>query len=180
MSRITFVLLITLFFNLIGCQQPAQNTARAKGLIAEGNKLLGEDARLSEKWLAEYGRLFTPDNRAQFPSNRESFRSSGERLIKLVEESTRLNARAAEKIEQAADLMSDDKTKKGLTLVAASVRKNIEVNDLMKEQMLLASDGEIKDQKLFNEKFMDLMLLIQRKGTELDDQKSDGKKLLGW
>ena len=56
--------------------------------------------------------LFRPDNRAQFPSNRESFRSSGERLIKLVEESTRLNARAAEKIEQAADLMSDDKTKK--------------------------------------------------------------------
>ena len=50
----------------------------------------------------------------------------------------------------------------------------------MKEQMLLASDGEIKDQKLFNEKFMDLMLLIQRKGTERDDQKSDGTKLLGW
>ena len=47
MSKITFVLLISLFFNLLGCR-PAASTERAKGLIAEANKLLEEDVRLAE------------------------------------------------------------------------------------------------------------------------------------
>ena len=71
----------------------------------------------------------------------------GERLIKLVEESKRLEAGAAEKIEQAARLMSGDRAKKGLTLIASSIRKTIETNDLMREQMLLASDEQIKNQR---------------------------------
>ena len=100
--------------------------------------------------------------------------------MRLLNESTRLNAGAAEKIEQAAGFMSGAKEKKGLTVFAASIRRNIEINNLMKEQMLLASDVEIKDQKLFNEKFMTLTSLIQRKSNERDDQQAEGKELMGW
>ena len=179
MSTIRFVLFITLFFNLLSCR-PVPSTERAKGLIAEANNLLEEDVRVADKWAWEYGRLFTPQNREQFPSNRESLRSSGESLMRLLDESSRLNAEAAEKFEQAAGLVSADKEKKGLTLFATSIRKTIEINSLMKDQMLLASDGEIKDQKIFNEKFMSLMSLIQQKSREKDDQLTDGKKLMGW
>ena len=178
MSTIRFVLLITLVFSLLGCR-PAPTTERAKGLIAEANNLLEEDVRVADKWVGEYGRVFTPQNRARFPSNRESLRSSGESLVKFFNESTRLNAGAAEKFEQAAGLVRADKEKKGLTMFAASIRTNIEINSLFKEQMLLASDGQIKDEKVFNEKFMTLMSVIQQKSRERDDQQTGGKKLMG-
>ena len=179
MSTIRFVLLTALLLSLFSCR-PAPSTGRVKGLIAEANILLQEDGRVADNWLGEWGRMFTPQNRAQFPSNRESLRSRGENLIRHLNESTRLNAEAAEKLEQAAGLVTGDKEKKGLTAFAASIRKTVEINSLMKDQMLLASDVEIKDQKTFNEKFMTLMSLIQQKTREKDDQQSEGKALLGW
>ena len=50
----------------------------------------------------------------------------------------------------------------------------------MKEQMVLASDEQIKEEKIFNEKFMSLMSLIQQKSKERDEQQAEGKKLMGW
>lgn len=41
--------------------------------------------------------------------------------MRLLDESSRLNAGAAEKIEQAAGLVSGAKEKKGLTVLAASI-----------------------------------------------------------
>ena len=148
--------------------------------MAEANKLLKEDVRVTSQWSGEYGKLFTPQNRQQFPSNRESFRSSGERLVRLLNESSKLNEEAAGKMDQAARLVSSDNEKKGLTVLTASIRKSIEINNLFKEQALLASDLGIKDQKIFNEKFLNLMSFIQQKSKERDDQQAEGKKLLGW
>ena len=179
MSIIRIVLLITLLFSLPGCR-PAPSAERARELITQANNLLAEDLIITNEWAGEYGRLFSPQNRAKFPSNRESLRSRGERLVRLINESTRLNAGAAEKFEQAAGLISGDKEKRGLTMVAAAIRKTIEMNSLMKEQMALASDEQIKDEKIFNEKFMSLMSLIQQKSKERDEQQAEGKKLMGW
>lgn len=147
--------------------------------MAEANNLLAADVGVAEKWLREYGSAFTPANRAQFPSNRESLRSRGENMMRLLNESTKLNAEAAEKFEQAAGLVTGGNEKKGLDAFAASIRKNMEINSLFKEQMLLASDAEIKDQKIFNEKFMTLLSLIQQKSKERDERQAEGKKLLG-
>lgn len=179
MSRTRFVLFIALILNLLGCR-PALNTEPAKGLLAQGNELLEEDVRSADKWIPEYGRLFTPQNRAKFPSNRQSLRADGDRLIRCAEKSSILNEIAAEKFDQAAGLVTEDKAKKGLNLFAATLRENVEINNLMKEQMLLAADEEIKDQEVFNEKFIDLMTLIQLKRKELEDQRSQAKMLLGW
>ena len=93
--------------------------------MAQANNLLAEDLRITNEWAGEYGRLFSPQNRAKFPSNRESFRSRGESLVRLINESTRLNAGAAEKFDQAAALISGDKEKRGLTMVAAAIRKTL-------------------------------------------------------
>ena len=174
-----FVLLLTLLFSLLGCR-PSPPAERARELIAQANNLLDQDVKITGEWAGEYGRLFSPQNRAKFPSNRESLRSRGESLVRLINESTRLNTGAAEKFEQAAGLISGDKEKRGLNSVASSLRKNIEINALMKEQMVLASDEGIKDQKIFNEKFMTLMSLIQQKTKERDEQQAEGKKLMGW
>lgn len=179
MTAIRFALFITLSLNLLGCGK-ASNTDQAKGLITEANKLLNEDVRVTSQWSGEYGKLFTPQNREQFPSNRESFRSRGERLVRFLNESSKLNEVAAEKMDQAARLVSSDKEKKGLTALTASIRKTIEINNLIKDQTLLASNVEIKDEKIFNEKFMNLMSLIQQKSKERDHQQAEGKKLLGW
>ena len=171
-------LLIALVLNLVGCA--VVRVQRAKRLMAEANQLLEEDLKLEEKWVAEYGKAFRLENRNLFPSNREDLRISGEKVTEVINESMRLNSQAAEKIDQAVTLFSDDKVRRGLAKLAASVRTQQEINNLFKEQMLLVSDAEIKDPKTFNEKFLRVAALIGTKRTEVDDQKADAKKLLGF
>ena len=178
MSTIRFILLISLFFNLLGCRLDP-GAQRAKALMGEANSLLEQESRVTQEWSVEYGKVFTPQNRAQFPSNRESLRGHAEKVISLLDESARLSSAAAEKYEQAVGLVNEDKEKRGLVLFAASFRKDVEITGLFKEQMRLAANSEIKDQKTFNEKFMNLTQLIEREKRKRDDQQNEGKRLMG-
>ena len=134
---------------------------------------------MTKEWTAEYGKAFTPENRAQFPANRQSLRGHAERVTRLLDESAKLSAGGAEKFEQAAALVTEVKAKKGMALFAASLRKDIAITELFKEQMKLASNDEIKDPKVFNERFKNLALLIERKKAERNDQQSEAKRLMG-
>jgi hypothetical protein len=178
MKTIRVILLVFLQFNLIGCSLRSEAN-QAKALVAEANNLLQQQSKIMEGWSREYGKVFAPQNRAQFPSNRDSLRSSAERLITLVDEGSKLGIAAAEKYEQASRLVKSDNERKGMALFASSFRKDVEVDDLFKAQMRLASDEKIKDEKTFNEQFRHLLQSIEQKRKESNKLLSDGKRLMG-
>jgi len=160
---------------LPGCQS---RTQQAKTLIAEANTLIEQDSKVTQAWTAEYSKMFTPENRARFPVNRESLRSQGEQVIKLLDESAKLSVRGAEKFEQAAALVSEERAKQGMAMFASTLRRDVEITDLFKQQLRLASNQEIKDQKAFDEKFLNLMQIFQKKRREKYKQQDEARKLM--
>ncbi len=176
MLTIRFVLLTLCVLILPGCRPSAR---QPRELIAEATALLEQDSSVTKAWTAEFGKAFTPENRAQFPANRESMRVHAERITRLLDVSAKLNAQGAEKFDQAAALATEDKAKKGLALFAASLRRDVEITGLFKEQVKLVSNNEIKDRKVFNEKFMSLTQLIERKKAERDVEQNEAKRLVG-
>ena len=129
------------------------------------------------QWAREFGSVFTEQNRAQFPSNRDWLNSRAQKIIPLIDESSRLGNQALEKYEEAGRLLTGDQAK-GMALIVASFRKDIEIEQLFKAQAQLASDQTITDAKTFNEKFASLNELIRQKQKEKDDQFDEGKRLL--
>ena len=75
-------------------------------------------------------------------------------------------------------LATNEEERRGMALIAPSIRKDVEVSQLLKSQMRLTSDEPIKDEKTFNEKFRDLMELIKQKEKESQDQLNEGKRLM--
>jgi hypothetical protein len=170
--------LILVIFLVTVASCTGSRTERAKELMSEANGLLEQESKVTKEWTDEYSKVFTPQNRAQFPSNRNWLRTQGDRLIPLLDESSRLSNAAAEKYEQARELFGKEQERRGMALYASSLRKYAEINELLKAQMRLASDEEIKEEQTFNEKFMELMEQIQQKEKEHEDQLKEGKRLL--
>jgi hypothetical protein len=153
--------------------------SRSKNLLDEANKLLAQQTQVDSTWSREYGQVFSAEQRAKFPSNRDFLRSRAEKLIMLLDESSRLGNAAAEKYEQASGLVRDDKQKRGMVLFASGIKKAVETNQLFKEFAQLASDTTIQDEKTLNERFTHLKSLIEQKRKERDEKFAEGKRLLG-
>ena len=130
------------------------------------------------QWAREFGPVFTEQNRAKFPSNRDWLNSRAQQIIPLIDESLRLSNQAVEKYEEAGRLMTRDQDRRAMVLIVASFRKGIEIEQLLKAQAQLASDQTITDAKTFNEKFASLDQLIQQKQKEKDEQFDEGKRLM--
>ena len=171
-----FLLLVLLLFSVPGCRSRSEE--RSKAVFSEANKISDEQVKVLNEWAREFGQLFTEKNRAQFPANRDWLNSRAQKLIPLMDESSRLGKEAVEKYEEASRLMSKVQHKKGLATIAASFRKSIEIEELFKAQAQLASDRTITDAKAFNEKFAYFSELIRQKQKEHDDQFAEGKRLM--
>jgi hypothetical protein len=130
------------------------------------------------QWSREYSRVFSEQNRAQFPANREWLIEQAGKVMPLVDESLRLTNEAAAKYEEASQLMSKEQERKALNLIASSLRMEGEIKQLFKTQAQLASDHTLNDAKSFNEKFNSLTELIHQKQKEKDQQFDEGKRLL--
>lgn len=130
------------------------------------------------EWAREFGQVFTEQNRAQFPANRDWLNSRAQKILPLIDESLRLGNQAIEKYEEAGRMMSKDQDRRGAALIVASFRKGREIEQLFKAQAQLASDQTITDAKSFNEKFASLSQLIRQKQKEKDDQFDEGKQLI--
>jgi hypothetical protein len=172
------ILLIFFALALAACKS-GSGAERAKALMGEANDLLEQQSKITSQWAAEYGKVFSPQNRAQFPSNRNSLRTHADALIKLLDESSRLSNAAADKYEQASKLAGNDQERRGMVQFVTAMRNDVEVNELLKSQMRLVADEAIKDEQTFNEKFTDAMKLIQQKEKESEDHMNEGKRLLG-
>lgn len=80
--------------------------------------------------------------------------------------------------EESSRLWSKEQQRKGVALIAAYHRKNVEIEQLFKEQALLVSDPTITDARAFNERFGRLNELALQKQKESDAQYDEGKRLM--
>jgi uncharacterized protein YceK len=172
------ILLILLVIVAGGCKS-VSNSEQAKVRWREANELLKQQSDVAGQWGAQYGKAFNPESRSKFPSNRALLRTQADELIKLLDESSRLGKAAAEKLEQASGLTDNENDRKLMTLVATGLRKDLEVDDLLRSQIRLVHDEEIRDEKTFNARFMELMEVIQQREKESDERLQEWKRLLG-
>lgn len=172
----TFFVICLLLISLPGCRSSAEE--QHDRLFSEATRLVQQQTEIAERWAQELSQILTEQNRAQFPLNRDRLISRVEKIIPLVDESSRLGKEAAEKYEEASRLMSADQEKKGTALIAASLRKDVEIGELFKAQAQLVSDNTINDAKGLNEKWVYFNGLIQQKVKEKDEQFEEGRRLL--
>jgi hypothetical protein len=176
LSNVRLLILFLLLLCVAGCRSSAEQ--RSKALFGEANKIDDEHVKVLNQWAREFNETFSEKNRAQFPANRDWLISRAQKILPLIDESSRLGGEAAEKYEEASRLMTKDQEKRGFALMAASFKKDVEMEQLFKAQAQLASDRTITDAKTFNEKFVYLNGLIRQKQKEKDDQFEEGKRLV--
>jgi aconitase B len=99
--------------------------------------------------------------------------------MNLLDQSSGLTRRVAEKYEQASALSDNDAERKGVALIATSLKETVVAHQLYKSQMRLVSDEKITDQKTFEEKFKHYLDQITQQQRESDEHYSQGKRLLG-
>lgn len=170
------LVLFLLLFSLAGCRSNSEE--RGKALFSDGAILFRQQSKITERWVRELAEVFTDDNGEKFPSNRDWFISRGEKIIPLMDESSRLANEVANKYEEASRLMSTDRDKKGMALLAASCRKDVEVIQLYKALAQLPSDRTINDKETLIEKSGSLMRNIQQMQKQKDEQFEEGIGLL--
>lgn len=176
LSQHRHLLLFLLLLSLLSCRSSSDKQAAA--LLSEADKISEQELKLFGQWAREFGQVFSEQNRAQFPANRDWLNSHSQSLLPRIDESLRLGNAAADKYEEASHLISNEQQRRGWTLIVASIRRNIEIEQLLKEQAQLVSDLTITDAKTFNEKFAQIGALIQQKVKEKDAQFDEGKRLM--
>ena len=176
-SKLRFLTFLLLLFSLPGCR--SNSAERQKVLLSEADTLSEQELKIFDQWTRVFGQVFTDENRAQFPSNRDWMISELEKIIASIDETARLSNEAADKYEEASRLMSKERDRKGIALIAASTRRNAEMMQLFKAQAQLPSDRTIKDQKEFKKRFLDLNERVARKQREKSEQFEEASRLLG-
>lgn len=176
MARAILVGLLVIGF--CGCSKPVSKDQQAAALMREANQLLAQSSS-TEQWTREYGKTFSPQNRAQFPANREWLQAQADSIVKHLNEEQRLSNEAIAKYEQATGLMTNEQQRRGTAAILSALKKSVQVTDLMKAQVQLVSDDKIVDEKTFNARFMQFFEQIGELRHEQQKQFDEGKRLLG-
>lgn len=177
-SYIKIFAILVLFLQLSGCEKK-ENNQLVNELVREGNNFLDQESEISNDWKTEFMQFFNPKSRADFPSNRELLRPHAENQIRLLKRMSDLEKNAAEKFERASQISTNEKEKKSTSLLAASFRKNIEINQFFEKQMDLVLDENIKDSQTFESKFMEITRKIETMNEERDRLQNEAKSIIG-
>ena len=172
--------LIVLLVCFAACNRAARREQQMKALASDANMLIKQDTEVTKQWVDEFVKTFTAENRNKFPANRDFLRTHAEKIIKLLDESCRLNNSAADKYEHAAKLVGTDEERKGLLSFASAFRKTVEANELIKAQMQMVSDETLVDGKIFNDRMTHSWELVRQKQDESQQQIHEGRRLLRW
>lgn len=84
-----------------------------KELLSDANMLVKQDTGVTKQWADEFVKTFTMENRSKFPANRDFLRPHAEKIMTLLDESSRLNNTAADKYEQAVKLSGNEEQRQG-------------------------------------------------------------------
>src|SRR6185369_15384591 len=101
MPATRIVLPIVLLLGFAACNSAARREQQMKALLSDANMLIKQDTEVTKQWANEFVKTFTMENRSKFPANRDFLRTYAEKIIKLLDESSRFNNTAADKYEQA-------------------------------------------------------------------------------
>lgn len=175
-TSVQFFVLFLLLFSLAGCRSDSEE--RWETLFSEAANLHKQHTKLTERWALEIIEVWTVQNGAKFPSNRDWFISRGEKIIPVIDESARLANEAADKYEEASRLVSTDREKRAFALFAASSRKEVETAQFGKALVQLASDRTINDKETLNQKVGSLMRSIQQTEKLGGEQFDEGMRLM--
>ena len=175
-TKLHLLLLFLLMLSLTGCKPSSQK--RAEALFGEALKIDVEQSKVVNRFVREFDQVFTEQNRAKFPANRDWLNSRAHESLPLLDESLRLENEAAEKFEESSPLWTREQNRKGVALIAASYRRSAEMKQLFKELLLLPSDPTITDTAAFNEKFLHIHQLISQKEKEREAQFEEGRQLM--
>ena len=178
MTTIRLILVFFLAVGLFGCKPSAQDQ-RAKDLMSEANSLFPQITKLTNEWTNEYKKTFTYENGAKFPGNRDWLSAQADKIITIIDKCSRLDRTMIEKYEEASALSTKEQDRRGISLIAAALRKDLEINELLKSQLQLVSDEQIKDEKTLTEKMRSAWPVIHEKQRESSDLIKEGRRLLG-
>ena len=176
MTRIVLVVLLVIGFS--GCKA-ASREKRAAALLAKANTVWAKSGTNTDEWTTEWGRAFGPEGRARFPANRAELRTSADKIVKILDEETRLVNYGIQQYEQALALISDEQQRKGISLFVSSMRTSLEGYEFVKSQMRLVTDESIVDAKTFEERFLSLGAQFGRTQRVSNAQFTEGKRILG-
>lgn len=179
MRIIRLIMPLLLIASFGACKKAVSPGQQAATRVREANELLGQGTKATEEWSREYMKAFNPRSRAQFPGNRDQLRSSADKIVKALDESTRLNNSALEKYEQGLALMSEGQQRRGMSMLVSAIRKETEVNKLMKAQVQLVYDEKIVDAKTFDAKFLQIVEQTMALRREHEAVFNEGRRLLG-
>ena len=174
------ILLMFLLVGVSACNNAARREQQIKALASDANMLIKQDTGITQQWVDEFVSAFTQENRRKFPANRDFLRTHAEQIIKLLDESSRLNSSATDKYEQAAQLAVNEQQRKALRAFASAFQKTVEANELIKSQMQSVSDEALVDEKIFNDRLKHGWELAGQKQAESQQQIEEGRRLLGW
>jgi hypothetical protein len=172
------VLLVLLVIGFSGCKGPSRGK-QAAALLAKANTVWAKSGTNTEEWTAEWGRAFGPEGRARFPANRAELRTSADKIVKILDDETRLINEAVPQYEEAIALMTDERQQQGFALLVSSMKTSLEGFEFVKSQMQLVRDESIVDAKTFEEKFLTLGAQFGRSQRESKAQFEEGSRLLG-
>jgi len=173
------IMLLFLALSFAACNRGPSAGDRAKALMRAANDLLVQSTKATEEWTSEFSKAFRPQSRERFPANRDQLRASADKIIKALDEETRLNESAIEKYEQALALIKDGPQRQGMVLVVSAIKKEGQIRDLHKTQMQLVSDEKIVDAKTFNARFMEIMEQVMVVKRQSEAEFSEGRRLMG-
>ena len=174
-TPLQFFVLFLLLFSLAGCR--SNSDERGKVLFSDAVILSRQQTKITERWVRELNVVFTDENGEKFPSNRDWFISQAEKVIPLIDESSRLANETADKYEEASRLMSNERDRRGLEHFAASSRKDVEIGQLYKAILQLASDRTINDKETLIERAVSLRRVIDQMQIQQDEQFQEGRRL---
>ena len=172
------VLLVLLIIGLCGCKSASRGKEIA-AILEKANTVWAKSGTNTKEWTEEYGSAFGPEGRAQFPANRAALRTSADKILKILDEETRLVNYGIQQYEQALALMSDEQQRKGVSLFVSSMRTSLEGYEFVKSQMRLVTDESIVDAKSFEERFLSLGKQFGRTQGVSNAQLAEGKRMLG-
>jgi hypothetical protein len=176
---IKFVIAVVISFPLfINCVSVNYDES-VNYLVREANSLIEQEADIGKEFRNEFVSVFTEENRDKFPSNRETLRPHAENQLRLLQKQKSLLSTAIEKLEHASRISANDKEKRFTSLMADSLRKDIEIANYFVETMNLILDEKVTDTQTLKNKFVQTGQNAELKVKERDALQNEAKRIIG-
>ena len=153
--RITFAISVIVPLSLFLSCGRINHDETVNDLVREANGLLVQEADVVKELRNEFVSVFTAETRDKFPSNRDDLRPHAENQIRLLQKQKSLLSAAIERFERASVISGSDKEKRFTSLMAESLKKDVEIADSFVDTMNLILDGHVTDRQTVKNRFVE-------------------------